>query len=53
MLFFGTASTAWSISPVLATIIAVAGIILYSAWTNARTKMIKEEMTLRQLFKNW
>lgn len=54
MLFFGTAISLWrSENPVLAIIVGVVGIIIYWIWVKARTKMIREELTLRQLFNDW
>ena len=53
MLFFGAATTLWNTNIVLALIVGAIGVIIFVVWTNIRTKMIREELTLRELFKNW
>ena len=52
-LFFGGAGSLWSSNVVLAIIVGAIGIIIYWGWTTVRTKMIREELTLRELFKKW
>jgi len=53
-LFAGTAIRMWSNkNHALAIFVGLVGIIIYWVWTKARTKMIQEELSLRELFKNW
>lgn len=53
LLFFGAAISIWSFSRILAIIVGIIGIVIYSRWDKIRTKIMQEEFSFRALFKNW